>query len=278
LWSRSARGCKPRIPGFLSPSSATTLGAIPNDRSILIGHDINANVGTNNREGRIHNGTLGPHGIENRNKKDTSLLNLMASLELKLTNSFFQKRTSSSSTHTHTTWKNPSASKSQHMLDIFSCSNNLFKRVRTCHTIKNGVESNHTAVIIELELTSIAFKMYAQNRPKQETTNWELILLDKKINIEYNRTLTQYTQPNPEDPQPIDYTEFFKYVKNAGEATATKTQLDPLDWFEHSKDLIQPTIDAVTDLLKQWRECHDEQTQKKDPPPSNQLPLGVELM
>ena len=91
--------------------------------------------------------------------------------------------------------------------------------------------------------------MHAQNHPKQETTDWELILLDKKTNIE--------------DLQPIDYTEFFKHVKNAGEATATKTQLDPLDWFEHSKDLIQPTIDAVTDLLKQWRECNDEQTQHK---------------
>jgi hypothetical protein len=33
-----------------------------------------------------------------------------------------------------------------------------------------------------------------------------------------------------------------------------------MDWFETSKDKIQPRIDTVTSLLKQLRECKDEHT------------------
>ena len=61
----------------------------------------------------------------------------------------------------------------------------------------------------------------------------------------------------------MNYTDFFDHVKTAGESTAIKTQQDPLDWFENSKHLIQPTIDAVTNLLKEIRECNDETTQNK---------------
>jgi len=83
------------------------------------------------------------------------------------------------------------------MLDIFSCLNNFFKGIRTCHTIKHRVESDHTAVIIKIELASIAFKMHAQNCPKHETTDWEQILLDDQTNIEYNRS-----SPNPPSQMP----------------------------------------------------------------------------
>jgi hypothetical protein len=137
------------------------------------------------------------------------------------------------------------------MLDIFSCSNNLFKQVRTCHTIKDGIKSDHTAVIIKIELTSIAFKMHPQNHPGQETTDWDLIITDDQTNIEYNQILTQHTQPTATNPEPQEYTEFFKCVKEAGQTIATKTKLDPSDWFELNKSKIQPTIDAVTTLLKQ---------------------------
>ncbi len=107
---------------------ATILGNVPSDRSMLFGYDINANVGTNAGAGQIHKETLDIYGIKNRNKKGTSLLNLLASLEMKLTNSFFQKSASSSSpTTTHMTWRNPSASKSQHMLDVISISSKIFK-------------------------------------------------------------------------------------------------------------------------------------------------------
>jgi hypothetical protein len=34
----------------------------------------------------------------------------------------------------------------------------------------------------------------------------------------------------------------------------------PMDWFERSKDKIQPRIDTVISLLKQLRECKDKHT------------------
>jgi hypothetical protein len=63
---------------------------------------------------------IGAYGIENRNKKGTSLINLMASLNMKITNFFFSPRPSNlDATIMHTTWRNPNASKSQHLLDVF---------------------------------------------------------------------------------------------------------------------------------------------------------------
>ena len=142
---------------------------------------------------------------------------------MKITNSFFQKRASSSSpTTTHITWRNTNASKSQHMLDVFSVSSNIFKRVRDCHTTKYGVDSDHTAVIIKLELTSISFKMQENNHPNNiQTTDWELINTNDETKAKYNETLERYTQTSTHNP-PKEYTDFFDCVKEAGHATATK--------------------------------------------------------
>jgi exonuclease III len=180
---------------------AMTLDNVPSDRSI---YDI-MHVGTNAGSGHIHKETLGRYGIKNRNKKGTSLLNLLASLEMKITNSFFQKRASSSSpTTTHTTWRNTNASKSQHVLDVFSISSNIFKRVRKCHTTRDSVDSDHTAVIIKLELTSISFKMQENNHPNNiQTTDWELINTNDETKARYNETLEQYTQTSAHNPPKV---------------------------------------------------------------------------
>jgi hypothetical protein len=113
------------------------LNHLPPKSNIILGHDINANVGTNANSGKNFRDTIGPFGIENRNKKVTSLLNLMPSLNLKITNSFFNPRPSRhTTTSTHTTWRNTSTSKSQHMLDVFLFLSTIFKRVQGCNTTK----------------------------------------------------------------------------------------------------------------------------------------------
>jgi hypothetical protein len=89
---------------------SSLLNHIPQKSNIILGHDINANIGTNTTSGQNFKDTIGPFRIENRNKKGTSLLNLLASLNLKVTNSFFSPRPSSrTATSTHTTWRNTSA-------------------------------------------------------------------------------------------------------------------------------------------------------------------------
>ena len=118
---------------------SSLLNYLPQKLNIILGHDINANIGTNANSGQNFRDTIGPLGIKNRNKKGTSLLNLLTSLNLELTNSFFNPRPSSyTATSTHTMWRNTSTSKSQHMLNVFSCSNRIFKRVQGCNTTKRG--------------------------------------------------------------------------------------------------------------------------------------------
>jgi hypothetical protein len=84
----------------------------PPDTNIILGHDINANVGTSSNNGQHFKETIGTYGVENRNKKGISLINLMASLSMKITTSFFNPRPSNlDATMTHTTWRNPNALK-----------------------------------------------------------------------------------------------------------------------------------------------------------------------
>jgi hypothetical protein len=65
---------------------------LPLETDIILGHDINANVGTNANSRQHFKETTGAYRIENRNKKGTVLVNLMAPLTLKITNSFFNPR------------------------------------------------------------------------------------------------------------------------------------------------------------------------------------------
>ncbi len=110
---------------------SSKLMQLPPETNIILGHNINANVGTSANKGQHLKEMIGAYGIENRNKKGTSLINLMVSLNMKITNSFFNLRPSNlDATTTHTTWRKPNASKSQHMLDVFSCSITFFNRVQ----------------------------------------------------------------------------------------------------------------------------------------------------
>ncbi len=115
------------------------LTQLPPEANIILGHNISANVGTSTNSGQHLKETIGAYGIENRNKKGTSLINLMASLDMKITNTYFNPRPSTlDATITHTTWRNSNVSKSQHMLDVFSCSNSLFNRVQGCNPTRKG--------------------------------------------------------------------------------------------------------------------------------------------
>ena len=233
------------------------------DTNIILGHNINANVGTSSNNRQHFKETIGTYGIENRNKKGISLINLMASLSRKITNSFFNPRPSDlDATTTHTTWRNPNASKSQHMLDVFSCSNTFFNRVQGCNPTRKGAESNHTAVILKIHINKLAFKM--KDKKLTTKTDWEKILNDETTNAIYNKKLQEITNTNKDNNDTQEeYTKYFKNVKRAGKETATKTIKPPMDWFEASKDKIQPRIDTVTSILKQLRQYENEHTKSR---------------
>jgi hypothetical protein len=163
--------------------------------SQVLGHDINANVGTSANSRQHLKETIGAYGIENRNTKGTSLINLMASLNMKITNTYFNPKPSNhDATTTHTTWRNPNASKSQHMLDVFLCSNSFFIRIQGCNPIRKGAESDHMAVILKIHINKLAFKM----KDKKLTTkiDWEKILNDEATNAIFNKKLQDITNTN----------------------------------------------------------------------------------
>jgi hypothetical protein len=92
-------------------------------------------------------------------------------------------------------------------------------------------------------------------------TDWEKIMNDEATNTIYNKKLQEITNSNENNNNTQEeYTNYFKNVKQAGKETATKSITPPMDWFETSKDKIQPQIDNVTSSLKQLRECKDEHT------------------
>ncbi len=45
-----------------------------------------------------------------------------------------------------------------HMLDLIVCSTTLHKRVRNCYVAPNGADSDHRAVRMQFNLTSLKYK------------------------------------------------------------------------------------------------------------------------
>jgi hypothetical protein len=177
----------------------------------------------------------------------------------------------------HTTWRNPNASKSQLMLDAFSHLNAFLNRVQGCSPTRKGAESDHVAVILKIHINELAFKM----KDKKLTTKNRLgkIMNDETTNVIYNKILQEITKANDNnDNTQGEYTSYFKNLKRAGEEPAMKTITPPMDWFERSKDKIQPQIETVTSILKQLRKCKDKHTKsclQKEPKLANKIPKTV---
>jgi hypothetical protein len=138
----------------------------------------------------------------------------MASLNMKITNTYFNPKPSNlDATTAHTTWRNPNASKSQHMLDVFSCSNSFFNRIQGCNPTRKGAGSDHMAVILKIHINRQAFKM--KDKKLTTKTDWEKIMNDEATNAIYNKKLQEITNTNEtnNDNTQEEYTSHFKNVK-----------------------------------------------------------------
>jgi len=75
-------------------------------------------------------------------------------------NTFFE---ASSSTPGYSTWTSNRPTNSgiadTHMLDVIVCSATLHKRIHNCSTTLDGLDSDHRAVTMALNLTSIKYKV-----------------------------------------------------------------------------------------------------------------------
>ena len=107
----------------------------------LIGHTINANVGTRDCEGIKC--VLGPHGVDNLDTNGELARKFMLSQNLRVLNTYFQHDD-----------KNKEES---YMLNIMTSSMSLFKRVRNCSTFHGGLRGTNKSVTTaaDISLTSI---------------------------------------------------------------------------------------------------------------------------
>ena len=228
----------------------TLLGNTPNDTALLFGHDINCNVGTNNTLPDSMRSIVGPFGLENRNPKGVNFLQQLGTLEMRVANSYFIKPN-------YVTWKGMNPNKpSYHMLDVFSISASLFKHVTDCGASKHGIDdSDHSATSITLNIGSIKKKTQSTNHTRNARPDWKRILQDPETNAEFNYKLS--TEYESITTQCDDYTTFNETILESGTTTAISDNKPTLDWFEMSKDKIQPLIDRITTLRAKQRSQTD---------------------
>jgi hypothetical protein len=122
------------------------------------------------------------------------------------------------------------------MIDIFACSKQLHCRVRHCRAVFDGIESDHTAVQIDLVLTSL--KRTHSKALTFGRTDWQKIATDLPTKQRYNTLLLTATDNNDD----MTYTLFNNAIKKAGEEAATLVTSQQADWFQFSRDTLVPPI------------------------------------
>ena len=100
------------------------MGKAPKKAEIILGQDINANIGVQGGEEGFEK-VIGTHSFDNRNEKGLWALQWLSLFDLKATNTFFQHQEYA----THTAYLPPILPR---ILDIISVSSFFFKRVRNC--------------------------------------------------------------------------------------------------------------------------------------------------
>ena len=132
------------------------------------------------------------------------------------------------------------------MLDAFSASTSLFKRVSDCGITRRGVASDHTAIQMKININTIKLQM-KERTINAGTTDWTAIASDEMLNQIFNYKISQQLEGEE------TYGEYFSIVSNIAQATATTLPKPPVDWFEFSKWKLQPAMDLVTSLLAELR-------------------------
>ena len=95
--------------GF-NDSLNSLINYIPKSAEFIGGHDVNGKLGVRLK---INLPVIGPHVIENRNKKGRILLGLLSANNIKIVNTFYQK-------DSYTTWRSFDNTRLCHMLDVIT--------------------------------------------------------------------------------------------------------------------------------------------------------------
>ena len=201
------------------------LPKVPQNSNLIIGANINAKVGRQDCE--EFRPVLGSYGLQRCNTRGSNLLSLYLSHELHVENTFFDAPN-------HTTFTNIKDGV-QTMIDIFACPKNLHCQIRNCPAVAEGIESNHTAVRLDIALTSL--KPTTSTALTRRTTDWQKNLTDQPTRQRYNELLVDAITDSP-----MPYEAFNDAVKKVGEETALRVGSKCDDWFQFNADELTPAI------------------------------------
>jgi hypothetical protein len=134
------------------------------------------------------------------------------------------------------------------MHDVLVCSQSTHKRIHDCKATDDGINSDHSAVSLDLILTSIKFKERTVSRGK---IDWRKIASDDQLQIIYNGHLTSLTTPD------MDFTEFNASILQSGKLTATVLKEKCKGWFQFSQDMLNPLLTKQNQLLHTLCRSHN---------------------
>ena len=121
------------------------------------------------------------------------LLGMYLAHELRVMNTFYLPK--DKGPHRYGTWTNilptnqRATESDTHMLDLIVCSVSIYKRIHNCYTTIDGAESDHRAVQMELNLTSIKFKEKEETEFNKKI-DWRKIEENEEYRTTYNNILS----------------------------------------------------------------------------------------
>jgi hypothetical protein len=119
-------------------------------------------------------------------------------------------------------------------LTKIACSETLHKRVHNCCTTLDGLDSNHHAVAMDLNLTSIKYKEKLSMNCRD--INWRKICEEDEQRKLYNKYFLELTTMD------MSYDNFCKAVVRSGKETAVAIDRKCKGWYTASKSILAPAI------------------------------------
>jgi hypothetical protein len=120
------------------------------------------------------------------------------------------------------------------VLDLIVCLTTLHKRVHNCCTTLDGTDSDHRAVYLDLNITSIKYK--TKSLMNCGDIDWGEICEEDEQHKLYNKYLLELTSCN------MSYDNFCKAVIRAGKETAIAIDCKCNGWYTVSKSILTPAI------------------------------------
>ena len=150
-------------------------------------------------------------------------------------NTFFETKNGSPG---HSTWTSNRPTSSgiadTHMLDLLVFSTTLHKCICNCRTTLDGLDSDHCAVALSLNITSIKYK--ANSKLNSGDIDWRKICKEDEQRKLYNKYLLELTSRD------MSYNNFCEAVVRAGKETAVAIDWKCEGWYTASKDILAPAI------------------------------------